>query len=414
MLRKKIIFLFGFIFLLTSIYFAVEYVFIPKNIYMTAGESYVMNISAPFDAEIESNEAVSINNEKVSENIEVSLNDDNLISSASNTVANLKVKLMGMPVKKVQLYFLPEKKVEVIGKTVGICVDTKGVLVLGIGNVKCVDSSLCAPCRNILKSGDIIMSIDGKDVDSKEGLAQLINTDKAVNVGILRNDESMSFQLTPVMSADDGTYKLGLWVRDSTQGIGTITYYDRETNTFGALGHPINDVDTGKLMEIDGGEILEAKVDKAEKGRSGYPGSLVGNIYFDKTIGYVESNMNNGIFGQMCSEIEGVEMPIGYKNDVKVGNASIFVDIGSGFVDEYSVYIDSINKYNTNDTKNFILTITDTNLLNKTGGIVQGMSGCPIVQNGKLVGAVTHVFVNDPTRGYGIFIENMINFEKKY
>ena len=197
-------------------------------------------------------------------------------------------------------------------------------------------------------------------------------------------------------------------VRDSTQGIGTITYYDKENNSFAALGHPINDVDTGEKMQIDGGEILDAEILKAEKGQAGTPGALIGEIDFDKTIGYINSNEDNGVFGKLCDEIDGIEMPIGYKNDVKRGNASIFVNLRGKIVEEYSIHIDSINKYNTNDTKNFVLTITDKRLLAKTGGIVQGMSGCPVVQNGKLIGAVTHVFVNDPTKGYGIFVENMM------
>ena len=177
---------------------------------------------------------------------------------------------------------------------------------------------------------------------------------------------------------------------------------------FAALGHPINDVDTGEKMKIDGGEILDANIIKAEKGQIGTPGALIGNIDFNRTIGYINSNENNGVFGKMCGKIDGIEMPIGYKNDVKTGNASIYVNTSGKFVEKYSIHIDSINKYNTNDTKNFVLTITDKRLLGITGGIVQGMSGCPVVQNGKLIGAVTHVFVNDPTKGYGIFVENML------
>lgn len=410
MQNKKIFYLLGIILFFILLYFVIEYIFIPKNIYMTTGESYVVNMSAPFNGEIESDEVLNINNEKVSDNIEVSLKDKNVISSDTATVADMNVKLLGLPIKKVELCFMPEKKVEVIGRTVGICVDTKGVLVLGVGSVKGYDNKDYMPCKNLLKSGDIILSVNGNNVGSKEDLMNLINNGNTANIQILRGDESIIQKVTPVKSVDDGSYKLGLWIRDSTQGIGTITYYDRESNKFGALGHPINDVDTGELMEIEGGEILEAEIKRAEKGKAGVPGALVGNIYFDKTIGYVESNKNNGVFGSMCEEINGIEMPIGYKNDVKIGNASIYVNIDDKFVDKYSIHIDSINKYNTSDTKNFVLTITDKNLLNMTGGIVQGMSGCPIVQNGKLVGAVTHVFVNDPTKGYGIFIENMMDF----
>ncbi len=390
------------------LYFVIEYIFIPKNIYMTTGESYVVNMSTPFDGEIESNEVLSINNKKVKDNIYLDLANDNIMKSEEDTVANINVKLLGLPIKKVQLCFMPEKKVEVIGRTVGICIDTKGVLVLGVGQVKSTDGKEYMPCKGILRSGDIILEIDNIKINNKEELIDAVKNKSTIKIKAMRNDKEFNINVNPIKSVDDNTYKLGLWIRDSTQGIGTITYYDKENNTFAALGHPINDVDTGEKMKIDGGEILDANIIKAEKGQIGTPGALIGNIDFNRTIGYINSNENNGIFGKMCGKIDGIEMPIGYKNDVKTGNASIYVNTSGKFVEKYSIHIDSINKYNTNDTKNFVLTITDKRLLGMTGGIVQGMSGCPVVQNGKLIGAVTHVFVNDPTKGYGIFVENML------
>lgn len=408
MKNKKILYLVLIFFVFVLLYFVIEYIFIPKNIYMTTGKSYVVNISTPFNGEIESNEVLSINNKKVTDNIQLDLSNDNLMKSDIDTVADINVKLLGLPIKKVQLCFMPEKKVEVVGKTVGICVDTKGVLVLGVGQVKSVDSKEYTPCKGVIKSGDIILEIDNKKISNKEELVSAVKNKTHINIKVMRKDKVFNADVSPIKSIDDNNYKLGLWVRDSTQGIGTITYYDKENNSFAALGHPINDVDTGEKMQIDGGEILDAEILKAEKGQAGTPGALIGEIDFDKTIGYINSNEDNGVFGKLCDEIDGIEMPIGYKNDVKRGNASIFVNLRGKIVEEYSIYIDSINKYNTNDTKNFVLTITDKRLLAKTGGIVQGMSGCPVVQNGKLIGAVTHVFVNDPTKGYGIFVENMM------
>ncbi len=408
MKNKKILYLVLIFFVFVLLYFVIEYIFIPKNIYMTTGKSYVVNISTPFNGEIESNEVLSINNKKVTDNIQLDLSNDNLMKSDIDTVADINVKLLGLPIKKVQLCFMPEKKVEVVGKTVGICVDTKGVLVLGVGQVKSVDSKEYTPCKGVIKSGDIILEIDNKKISNKEELVSAVKNKTHINIKVMRKDKVFNAEVNPIKSIDDNNYKLGLWVRDSTQGIGTITYYDKENNSFAALGHPINDVDTGEKMQIDGGEILDAEILKAEKGQAGTPGALIGEIDFDKTIGYINSNEDNGVFGKLCDEIGGIEMPIGYKNDVKRGNASIFVNLRGKIVEEYSIHIDSINKYNTNDTKNFVLTITDKRLLAKTGGIVQGMSGCPVVQNGKLIGAVTHVFVNDPTKGYGIFVENMM------
>lgn len=408
MKNKKILYLVLIFFVFVLLYFVIEYIFIPKNIYMTTGESYVVNMSTPFDGEIESNEVLSINNKKVKDNIYLDLANDNIMKSEEDTVANINVKLLGLPIKKVQLCFMPEKKVEVIGRTVGICIDTKGVLVLGVGQVKSTDEKEYMPCKGILRSGDIILEIDNIKINNKEELIDAVKNKSTIKIKAMRNDKEFNINVNPIKSVDDNTYKLGLWIRDSTQGIGTITYYDKENNTFAALGHPINDVDTGEKMKIDGGEILDANIIKAEKGQIGTPGALIGNIDFNRTIGYINSNENNGVFGKMCGKIDGIEMPIGYKNDVKTGNASIYVNTSGKFVEKYSIHIDSINKYNTNDTKNFVLTITDKRLLGMTGGIVQGMSGCPVVQNGKLIGAVTHVFVNDPTKGYGIFVENML------
>lgn len=410
MRNKKLLYVFGIILFFTLLYFVIEYIFIPKNIYMTTGESYTVNMSSPFNGEIESNEVINVNNKKVNNNIELRLDDENVISCDNASTADMKVKLLGIPIKKVQLCFMPERKVEVVGRTVGICVDTKGILVLGVGQVKSTDGKDYTPCKGMLKSGDIIISVNGEKVDTKEDLIGLVNCESSISIKVLRKNEELNFNVTPVKSIDDNSYKLGLWIRDSTQGIGTITYYDRQNNRFGALGHPINDIDTGKLMEIEGGEILDAKIERVEKGKVGVPGALIGDIDFEKTIGYIDSNKDNGIFGQLSENIKGIEMPIGYKNDVKIGDGSIYVNTNGKFVDKYSIHIDSINKYNTSDTKNFVLTITDNRLLNMTGGIVQGMSGCPVVQNGKLVGVVTHVFVNDPTKGYGIFIENMLDF----
>lgn len=267
MKNKKILYLVLIFFVFVLLYFVIEYIFIPKNIYMTTGESYVVNMSTPFDGEIESNEVLSINNKKVKDNIYLDLANDNIMKSEEDTVANINVKLLGLPIKKVQLCFMPEKKVEVIGRTVGICVDTKGVLVLGVGQVKSTDGKEYMPCKGILRSGDIILEIDNIKINNKEELIDAVKNKSTIKIKAMRNDKEFNINVNPIKSVDDNTYKLGLWIRDSTQGIGTITYYDKENNTFAALGHPINDVDTGEKMKIDGGEILDANIIKAEKGQ---------------------------------------------------------------------------------------------------------------------------------------------------
>lgn len=403
---KKFIYIFP---LLLILYFIAEYAAIPDTIYMTAGEENSLCLDSPFKGELkpESIEAVSVNNEKVTDNIKIDLDTPSVISCEETGKANMKVKILGLPLKNINLNFTPEKKVYASGRAVGICVNSKGVLVLGTGRVKGIDGGYYTPCENILKSGDIITEVNGKSINKKEELTNEISKSSTVNIKYIRNDEEKICTLSTVKSVEDNLNKLGLWVRDSTQGIGTITYYDKETGRFGALGHPINDVDTGKKMKIDNGEILDAEIEYAEKGIKGKPGSLQGDIDYNKILGTVDSNEDNGVFGRISADIDGIYVPLGYKNCLNIGNAVILTNIKSKNVEEFTIHIDSISRYNTEENKNFIFTVTDKKLINRTGGIIQGMSGCPIIQNGKLVGAVTHVFVNNPHKGYGIFIENM-------
>ncbi len=398
------------LFALAALYFAAEYAAIPSKIYMTAGEENNLCFDSPFYGELmpQSVEAVSVNSKRVTDNINIDLDSSSVISSEGTGTANVKVKLLGLPLKNIDINFTPEKKVYASGRAVGICVDSKGVLVLGTGRVKGKDGMYYSPAENILKSGDIITEVNGGIVNSKEELAKAVCGSSAVDIRYIRNGNEESCILSTVRSAEDDTNKLGLWIRDSTQGIGTITYYDKETNRYGALGHPINDVDTGKRMEIKGGEILDASIEYAEKGIKGKPGSLQGSIDYSHSLGTVEGNEKNGIFGDVLEDIGGKYVSVGYKGSLNIGDAVILANIESKKIEEFTVHIDSINRYNTENNRNFVITVTDKRLLDTTGGIIQGMSGCPVIQNGKLVGAVTHVFVNDPKRGYGIFIENMI------
>ncbi len=405
--KKTICMLYALVF----IYFLSEYAAIPENIYMVAGENNSFRLNQPFKAELEADsvETLSINNKRVSENINTELGNEALISSDKAGVAGVKVKFLGLPVKKINLNFTPEKKVYAVGRAVGICVNSNGVLVLGTGKVKGENGTFYSPAENILKSGDIIKEINNVKINNKEELNDAVmKSPSSANIRFIRDGKEQSCTVYPVKSKDDNNKKLGIWVRDSTQGIGTITYYDSESKKFGALGHPINDVDTGKKIEIKDGEILNVTVDYAEKGQKGKPGSLQGTIDYNGTLGYVYENNDNGIYGTLTEEIKGKYVSVGYRNSISTGDAVILSNITSENVEEYTIHINSINRYNTSSNKNFVITITDKRLLDKTGGIVQGMSGCPIIQNGKLVGAVTHVFVNNPGRGYGIFIENML------
>lgn len=396
------------------LYFLVEYFFIPQSINITSGEEYIINLNSPFSAKITplTAQTLYVNDKKVEDNIDVEL-DDNIVMSGDTGSGNISVRFFGIPLKNISLNMNEAKKISPVGKAVGICVNTKGVLVLGTGQVRADDGKEYEPAKEILKSGDIITKINGREIKTKEDLLrEVAAVNKSISVTYLRDSREYNSDINIVKSSEDGKNKIGLWVRDSTQGIGTLTYYDKQTGRFGALGHPINDVDTGKLMVIDDGEILEAKIDDCQTGVKGTPGALIGSVDFDKTVGVIDKNTNIGIYGngfeQYFDSLNLQEYPVGYIADIKKGSAYILANIEGKEIKPYSINIENINKYEINSSKSFTFTVTDEELINKTGGIVQGMSGCPIIQNNKIIGAVTHVFVNNPSKGYGIFIENMI------
>jgi len=270
------------------------------------------------------------------------------------------------------------------------------------------DGTNAEPAKGILRSGDYIVGINGKNGITRKDLSDAI-TEDILKLTIKRNERLIHVQIQPVQDAS-GDYKIGTWIRTDAQGIGTITYMTSNGN-FGALGHGITDIDTGLLMEISAGTLFDAEVLSVIKGKNGAPGELIGIIRQSgiSQIGQITTNCSRGIYGQVKrGMVDGGEtIPIGLKQDVELGAATILCQVDSS-VREYEIEIERIELGRTNDNKGLIIRITDEALLQKTGGIVQGMSGSPIIQNGKLIGAVTHVLISDPTRGYGIFIENML------
>ena len=309
-------------------------------------------------------------------------------------------------------------KVIPCGMTVGVRIETDGIMVLGCGYVNGEDGAAHNPAEGIIIPGDVILSINGRILDNNEQLREEINASPdGVNMKIKRDGEIIEVFIKPVMCPDDGLNKIGVWVRDSTQGIGTITYINPETLKFGALGHGIMDVDTKQLMSVKKGEVTSAEVYSIKKGKKGSPGELIGDIAEGGHVGAVRLNNQYGLYGIVEGEIDLLQkeaVAVAAQNQVVEGPAVILSNIGSNKVEEYQVYIETLNKYSGDDSKGMIIRITDENLLAKTNGIVQGMSGSPILQNGMLVGAITHVFVQDPTKGYGIFIEKMLNQENNF
>ena len=302
-----------------------------------------------------------------------------------------------------------------LGIAAGVTFRTDGVLVLGTGGVTNKDGQQRHPA-SALRAGDIIVALNGNRLESKDELIKLVEAaeaDKPLHLTINRDGATREEAITPAVSADD-IIKIGVWVRDGTQGIGTVTYYNPDTMTFGALGHGIMDVDTKKLMTVRGGQLMESKIIAIQKGKKGGPGELVGEIAKDQVIGRITANTPLGLYGYVtdAAKLPAERMRIARQSEIHEGPAKIRATVSGKETAEYDVYIESVNRFSTDEAKGMVVRITDRNLIAKTNGIVQGMSGSPITQDGKVVGAVTHVFVQNPHKGYGIFIENMLRQEK--
>jgi stage IV sporulation protein B len=295
------------------------------------------------------------------------------------------------------------------GMPFGVQLQTKGVLVVGISSVD-HQSGRCPASEAGISVGDIVLSVNKTTVDRIEELTSMVENSegKELLVSFLHNGKLSETKLFPIQSSLDGKYKAGIWVRDSTAGIGTVTFLVPGEKTFAGLGHGICDPDLGILMPMSEGSVMSVTIGAVKKGKSGSPGELKG--YFSgRIIGSLEKNTVCGVYGKLSSWPTKTEapIPVGKAQSVRTGNAYILCTLDDQVTRKYSVKITKILDLKR-ETKNFVLEITDPELLEKTGGIVQGMSGSPIIQDGKLIGAVTHVLVENPAKGYGIFIENML------
>ncbi len=299
------------------------------------------------------------------------------------------------------------------GMVVGIYMETDGVLVLSTDSINGADGNQYEPAKNLVKSGDYIVKVNGQKTDTKKELLQVVDQLTSANVilSIRREDEMIDVKMKSV-KVGEGKYKLGIWVKDSMQGLGTVTYITSE-NEFGALGHGIHDSDTEELLEISNGFSYKTSIVGVTPSVKGEPGGLEGVIIYHhrNRIGTIDENTENGIFGtfhneeNLANNIEPIE--VGNKKEIKLGKATIRCTIENE-IKEYEIKIKNVDYYTAKVNKGIVIEVTDDELIRKTGGIVQGMSGSPILQDGKIIGAVTHVLVNNPTRGYGIFIEDMI------
>jgi stage IV sporulation protein B len=303
------------------------------------------------------------------------------------------------------------------GKPLGIKINTKGALVIALSDIEVDGNKIQSPAAVAgIAIGDSIMKINDEPIKTAEDIATYVNRSKgeSIKIAVSRKEEEMNFIVNPVISKKDENYKIGLWVRDSVAGVGTLTFYHKESGKFGALGHPITDMDTNSIMTVGKGEIVNSNIVSVRKGAKGSPGELRG-IFTDSNeiLGKINLNTPAGVFGEgndslICSDFNK-PMKIGFKDEVKVGKAQILTTVEGEQPQLFDIVIEKLLNQNEPDGKSMVIKITDPVCLEKTGGIIQGMSGSPIIQNNKIVGAVTHVLVNKPDTGYGIYMDWMIN-----
>lgn len=330
----------------------------------------------------------------------------------------VSLSLFGViPIKNVEVQQKEAPTLIAGGEPFGIKLLMDGVMVIRLDGVEISGKKRCPAADCGICEGDVIQTIDGKSVTSDKEIQQIVNESrgKSLNVTFMRENAEHTVVLKPAYSESRDGYFAGMWVRDSTAGIGTITFIDKKTGGFAGLGHPICDSDTGEIVPISSGEAVPVEITKVIKGKTGSPGELQGRFISSEGSGELYLNNKCGVFGHISSEkieAEGREYKIGYKQDIKCGKASVLTTIDGTEPKMYDIEIKSIESQSPDSSKNMIIKITDKELISAAGGIVQGMSGSPIIQDNKLIGAVTHVFVDDSSSGYAIFAENMLSYLK--
>lgn len=392
---------------------------LPDRLYLQSGEAQVLQTGLPLQATLactSDSTQVQVNGQAVEEEAMVDLSQPLTITADGKGEAQLTFKVAGMTVRNMTLLIDQERTVQPGGQCVGVAMYTKGALVVGTGDIANPDGTTTNPGTEAgIEPGDVIIAVNGQEVEDADHLGDLIaGSNTSIHMTILRDGREQDVLVTPVQDAVDGKYRVGLWVRDSTAGIGTITYTDPQNNTFASLGHPISDVDTNENLLLKRGEIVPAEVMEVIKGEEGQPGELCGAfVESGDALGKILKNCDYGLYGKlygsMTSTLYPDGLPLGWQSEVEPGPATILCTVDGQTVQEYTCEIVRATRQRRAAAKGMVVEITDPRLLAATNGIVQGMSGSPLIQNGKLVGAVTHVFVGDPHRGYAIYIEWMLN-----
>ena len=349
----------------------------------------------------------------------VSVSSSGLSPSQMSEKLDVAYKLFGIfPLSTGEIEVMNPIKLIPGGQSIGVTLQTKGIMVVGQAPVVDKNGKNSFPAKEAgIQVGDILLKIENQEVKTDQEVSNAIDLagkqKGAVTVLFKHEDQIIEKIVHPIFCVETGRYRMGLFVRDEAAGVGTLSFLDPVSNLYGALGHVITDADTNQKIEVYNGKIIASTIYAIEKGKRGHPGEKIGSFVPNSAFnGTIEKNTMTGIFGKMNGQIENPyfkeAIPVGWESEVKVGPAKIYTVIQGEKIEEFAVNIDRI-MHNRTDSKNMIVRVTDPRLLEVTGGIIQGMSGSPIVQDGKLIGAVTHVFVNDSQRGYGVFIQNMLN-----
>ena len=378
---------------------------LPDMIRISEGSTARMRFDWPMTAAVtQDRPVVSSLSETLADATQLSLTGE------SEGRASVTLRLLGfLPVRTLDIAVDEARVVVPGGQSVGVALSTDGVVVVGLSDL---GGTIPSPARLAgLKAGDVIAAVDGTPLAGTAQLTERVADGEALRLTVDRAGARQTLEVTPVRDAA-GSFRLGAWVRDSSAGIGTMTFYDPQNKGYGALGHAITDPDTGTILPVRRGDLMESAVTAIQPGKKGQPGELIGRFTpTSRALGSVLANNTRGIFGRLDQPLQNALYPDGVavmsSGEVRPGPARLLTTLDDGAVRAYDCEIVRLTGSPTSE-RGFVLRVTDPTLLSRTGGIVQGMSGSPILQNGRLAGAVTHVFVSDPTRGYGIFIENML------
>ena len=381
---------------------------LPEDVHILAGEQYQLPISlpSPFTLASTQEDALQVSHQGDQTLAEVTGKSD------MDEVA-LCVNLFGIPLKQVNVHVRNSIQLVPGGTSIGVTLHTKGALVVGISSVETDAGEISPAAVAGIQAGDVIEAANGTQIKSAAHLAQICNHSKdSLELTIQRGGKVIKATLHPVLDPSDQQYRMGMWVRDSTAGVGTLSFFDPECGWYAALGHAVMDVDTRSNLTVREGEIVQSTIVDIVQGTQGEPGELRGTFNSSSLpLGTIEANGDYGIYGKMYQEYHNIlypnGLPMAYPEEIQEGPAQILTTLNDEGVAAYSCEIIKLNSQNAPSPKGMVVQITDKKLLATTGGIVQGMSGSPLVQNGKLIGVVTHVFINDPTKGYCMYAQWM-------